>query len=122
METGSLTLKEWLTKKTSQITQISERTVDIVIHNQFNTANDAVNTNYSVELSGFGKFIFNNKRAIRQMAKYLKEKDKLLAELAKSGVTERRKKIIENRMFVLELNIKVLKPRIKDNEQTKSDI
>ena len=42
---------------------ISEKIIDQVINHQFDSANDALNTNDTLEISGFGKFFFNTKKA-----------------------------------------------------------
>jgi nucleoid DNA-binding protein len=50
---------------------ISEKTIDAVVTHQFDSANDALNVNKSVEISGFGKFFFNDKKAVTQYNKLL---------------------------------------------------
>jgi nucleoid DNA-binding protein len=115
MKPASMTLKEWLIKKLALDQKHSEKNIKVVIDNQFDTANDAVNKHDSVELSGFGKFVFNKNRAIKRLAKWKKEKAKL-EEAMKENMSERRKLNMEDRIFVLDLSIKVLHPRITKDE------
>ena len=48
---------------------VSERVIDQVITHQFNSAEDATKTNNSVEISGFGKFVFNKSKAEKKINK-----------------------------------------------------
>ena len=44
---------------------VNERVIDQVITHQFNSAEDATKTNNSIEISGFGKFVFNMSKAVK---------------------------------------------------------
>lgn len=66
-----MTIKEWLVKYISLNHQIPEKTLNAVISHQFESLKDAMDSNnYTVEVSGFGKFIFSEKRAIKRLEKY----------------------------------------------------
>lgn len=61
---------------TSMKTGIPERIVDEIIHHQFKSAKDAAEDNQSLELAGFGKFIFNVKKAkekVGRLNEYIKK-------------------------------------------------
>ena len=45
----------------------SEATIEAVVTHQFQSANEAMDTNDSIEISGFGKFYFNKKKAINKL-------------------------------------------------------
>ena len=64
---STMSVKEWIIKKMSINMVISEKTIDQVINHQFDSANDALNTNDTVEISGFGKFLFNKKKHSTQL-------------------------------------------------------
>ena len=51
-----------------------EVVINQVITHQFDSAHDAVKTNDSVEISGFGKFLFNEKKAKQKVDKLQKVK------------------------------------------------
>jgi len=112
---STMTMKEWLVKKLSMNINTPEKIINVVIANQFDTANDAVGLHDSVEISGFGKFIFNQSRAKKRMIKYIKEKKYLLRDL-EHVENDKEKDSLEQKLKVMNINIKVLKPRIHENK------
>ena len=68
---ASMSFKEWIIKKMSIQLVIPEKVIDQVVTHQFDSANDALNINKTVELSGFGTFHFNQKKAVTQYNKLL---------------------------------------------------
>ena len=70
----SLTVKDFLIRKMSVKMLIPEFTLDAIVSHQFQSATQAMTSTKSVEISGFGKFIFNNKKAIKKMEKLLSQK------------------------------------------------
>lgn len=119
MKPQSMTLKEWLIKKMAVNMVIPEKTIDAVITHQFDSANDAVNIHKSVEIAGFGKFYFNQKKADRQYEKLLKIKEAYERMLLDEDITETRKKAVTLKLHIIEVSIKSLKPKI--NEYKPSD-
>lgn len=65
----SMQLKDWLIRKTSHGLSIDEPLVEAVISHQFKSMLEAMKSNDTVEVSGFGKFIFNNRMCQRKIAK-----------------------------------------------------
>ena len=66
-----MTIKEWLVKCLSLNHQIPERTINAVVSHQFESLKNALDSNRrTIEVSGFGKFIFSEKRAIKRLEKY----------------------------------------------------
>lgn len=53
-------------------TAISQEVVEAIIRHQFNSAAVAIRHNKSVEISGFGKFIFYQKKGIAKLARIRK--------------------------------------------------
>ena len=68
------TLREHKVKKMALGLVVSERVISQVITHQFNSAEDATKTNNSVEISGFGKLIFNKSKAEKHVEKLEKIK------------------------------------------------
>ena len=66
---NSMSIKEWLIKKMSLSLVVSERIIDSVIVHQFESALTALKTNNSIEFSGFGKFVYNEKKAFKEIKK-----------------------------------------------------
>lgn len=109
----SMSMKEWIVKKMSINMVISEKIINSVVTHQFDSANDAVNIHKSVEISGFGKFYFNDKKAVRQYNKLLGIKstyEKMMLE----EMSDVKRNSLELRIKIVESSIKTLKPRINE--------
>jgi hypothetical protein len=92
---------------------VSEKVIDQVVTHQFDSANDALNTNDSVEISGFGKFMFNTKKANTHYNKLLQIKQAYENTLADPLTTDKKRHSTELRMITVTNDIKMLKPKIK---------
>ena len=110
----SMSVKEWIIKKMAINMVISEKVIDAVVVHQFDSANDALNIHKSVEISGFGKFYFNNKKAITQYNKLLNIKRTYENALADENITDTKKNALELKMQIVESSIKTLKPKIDE--------
>ena len=110
----SMSVKEWIIKRMSINMVISEKTLDAVVTHQFDSANDALNINKSVEISGFGKFYFNQKKALAQYNKLLAIKKAYENMLADENITEVRQNAVTLKLQIIESSIKTLKPKINE--------
>lgn len=110
---NTMSVKEYIIKRMSISLVISEKMIDQVVQHQFDSANDALNTNDTVEISGFGKFFFNTKKANTHYNKLLAMKQAYENTLADTSITEKRRHSIEQRMITVLSDIKMLKPKIK---------
>jgi hypothetical protein len=63
----SLSVKDYLIRMLAIKSLTSEATIEAVVTHQFQSANEAMDTNDSIEISGFGKFYFNKKKAINKL-------------------------------------------------------
>jgi hypothetical protein len=93
---------------------ISEKTLDAVITHQFDSANDALNINESVEISGFGKFLFNKKKAQRQYDKLLAIQKAYEKMLLDENITDTKRNAVELKLQIVHSSIKTLKPKINE--------
>lgn len=73
----SLSVKDYLIRKMAVKMLLSEKVIDAVVNHQFSEANAALKTNYSVEISGFGKFYFNEKKAVKKLERMERVRDML---------------------------------------------
>lgn len=112
MKPASMTLKEYLQKRLSVSLVVPERIIDAVITHQFDSANDAVGTCKSVEISGFGKFFFNEKRANKLMEKYLSQQEVFTNILNDNTISDQRRRGMIMKLEQNATNIKMLKPKI----------
>lgn len=104
--------KEWMIKRLSINMVISEKIIDAVINNQFDTANQAILENNSVELSGLGKFVFNVQRANKRMIKYQSLKLFYETSLADENITDSMKHKTQKRLDTVLININALKNKL----------
>lgn len=111
MKPASMSIKEYLIKKISIRMLVSEKVINVVITDQFDQANEALDTNDQVEISGFGKYIFNRKKAIKRLEAYILIKEDLETKLA-GTLTETTRKNLEGKLEVLNKKIKGLKPKM----------
>jgi hypothetical protein len=110
---NTMSVKEFIIKRMAISLVVSEKIIDNVIQHQFDSANDALNTNDTVEISGFGKFFFNTKKANTHYNKLLAMKQAYENTLADTSITEKRRHSTEQRMITVLSDIKMLKPKIK---------
>lgn len=108
----SMSVKEWLIKRMAISMVVSEKIIDAVVTYQFDSANDALNVNKSVEISGFGKFYFNQKKALTQYNKLLAIK-KAYENMLETDITDVRRNAVTLKLQILETSIKTLKPKIQ---------
>jgi hypothetical protein len=115
----TMSVKEWIIKRMSISLVISEKVIDNVVTHQFDSANDALNLNDSLEISGFGKFYFNTKKAEKLYAKLHEMKQAYENILADESITDKKRHSTELRMITVLSDIKTLKPKM---HEPKSDI
>ena len=86
----SMPVKEYLVKVMSIKMNVPSATIDAIITHQFEEANKALLSNNSVEIAGFGKFLFKQKKAINKLEKAFSKKqmfeNKLKEELSETRI------------------------------------
>jgi hypothetical protein len=65
----SLSVKHWIIRNMSVRTLTQESIIETVINHQFDSAYIALDKCKSLEFSGFGRFYFNEKKAIKKLEK-----------------------------------------------------
>lgn len=118
----SLTIKDFLIRKMSVRMLIPEFTLDAIVSHQFQSATQAMLNTKSVEISGFGKFVFNDKKAVKKMEKLLSQKALFERLMNDDSLSEQRRNNARLKYESVTLNISVLKPKIDTNNEIKSDI
>ena len=110
----SMSVKEWIIKKMAISMVIPEKTIDAVVIHQFDSANDALEVHDSIEISGFGKFYFNQKKAQGQYDKYARIKQSYENLLADDSISEKKRHSTEQKLISILNDIKILKPKINE--------
>jgi len=113
----SLSVKDYLIRKLAVKLMTPEKNIEAVINHQFQSANEAMYVNKMVEISGFGKFIFNDGKAIKKMDNYKKIEKALLNTLSLPDLTEARKRATLLKLGTTRSNIELLKPRIDESNK-----
>jgi nucleoid DNA-binding protein len=116
----SLSIKDYIIRKMSIKMNTPEKIIEAVVNHQFQSATLAFNDQKSVELSGFGKFLFNEKKAVKKMESMLIQQQVLNANLLDETLSDRKRKSTELKLESLAQAIEILKPKIQ--YESKSDI
>lgn len=112
----SMSVKDYLIRIMAVKTMTSERVIEAIVNHQFQSANEAMSQHNSVEISGFGKFFFNTKKAEKKMASMLKNKTLFEGFLANPELSEQKRKSIEHVLSNTDKAIEALKPKLNSDE------
>lgn len=113
---NSMSVREYLVRILSVDVAIPEKIVEAVVNHQFQSANEAMDLNKSLEISGFGKFLFNDKKAIKKMAYLVKKLELYNSQLNDNAITESKTIKLKEVIRITEKQIEQLKPKIKTND------
>ena len=118
MKSANTPIKEYIIKKiaVNKVTDklISEKTMDLVISHQFESAIKAMSSHNTVEISGLGKFLFNFKRAQKELTKYEKIREHYMSLLQNTSLSEEQIESLEDKLAIANDGIKNLKPRVDE--------
>lgn len=110
---NSMPIKEYLIKRMSINLVVSERIINTVITHQFESATNAIEDNNSVEFSGFGKFIFNTKKAEKELKKLNGLKEAYNNTIKNENASLEKRKEAEYRLDSVNSRIKGLTKKLK---------
>jgi nucleoid DNA-binding protein len=118
----SMSVKDYLIRTLAVKMMMSEKVLETVINHQFQSANQAMDTNNSVEISGFGKFYFNEKKAKKRLIS-LEGKKKLMERYIEDpNVSDQKRHASKVTLEKTEALINLLKSKITYEDQLLSDI
>ena len=86
-----MSVKDYLVRTLAVKILTSEKTIEAVINHQFQSANEAMDLHNSIEISGFGKFFFNDKKAVKRVNALTAKKLALENTLADDTSSEQKK-------------------------------
>jgi nucleoid DNA-binding protein len=118
----SMSVKDYLVRTLAVKMMISEKTIETVINHQFQSANEAMDTNNSIEIAGFGKFYFNEKKAKKRLEDLTRKKNLMLEFIASSETSEQKKRSSQVTLEKTEALINLLKSKITYEDQLLSDL
>jgi nucleoid DNA-binding protein len=110
----SMSMKDFLIRVQAVKMMKSEKTIEAVVNHQFQSTNLAMRTNNSVELSGFGKFFFNGKKAKKKLDGLYDKKVYIEEALKDDLLTEQRRKRYDTMLQNVILDIEFLKSKTNE--------
>lgn len=108
----SMSVKDYLIRTLAVKMLTSEKTLEAVVNHQFQSANEAMGINKSVEISGFGKFLFNNKKAIKKLEKLKHRVGTCEGVISNPVATDQKKAYAKAILDTTLKDIEILKPKI----------
>jgi hypothetical protein len=118
----SMSVKDYLVRTLAVKMMISEKMIETVVNHQFQSANEAMDTNNSIEISGFGKFYFNEKKAQKRLTDLNRKKNLMLEFIASAETSEQKKRSSQVTLEKTEALINLLKSKITYEDQLLSDL
>lgn len=112
----SMSHKDFLIRTLAVKMSVNEKMIEVIVNHQFQSANEAMDLNHSIELSGFGKFMLNVKKAHRKMVKIINKRDAfelVMKDDSKTEAERKRANVIFNKT---NNQINLLKPTIDNND------
>ena len=110
----TLSLKAWIIRNMSVSSQIQESLIETVINHQFDSAFVALNTCNTLEFSGFGRLVFNTKKAYKKLEKYesqLLEFDRIMSD---PSISLLRRRNMQMKKDTTTKNIEYLNTRLNE--------
>ena len=89
---ASMSMKDYLIRVQSVKMMIGEKVIETIVNHQFISMAQAMRVNNSIELSGFGKFYFNTKKATKRLDNLISKKSYLEKVLENKDLDENRKR------------------------------
>ena len=116
MRKKKLTVMEEIVKELSMDKLIPEKLINQVVMHQFNSAHDALKNNFSVEISGFGKFLFNTKKAERKLKKLNDIKRAYENQLTNVDIPEKKANYIKGKLSSANITINSISLKLNNRE------
>lgn len=108
----SMSVKDYLIRTLAVKILTSEKTIEAVVNHQFQSANEALDLNNSVEISGFGKLFFNNKKAIKRLEALNAKREVMEKMIKDETLPEQKRKSAQVTLNQTITTIGLLKARI----------
>jgi hypothetical protein len=112
---NNMSVREYLVRILSVDVAVPEKIVDVIVNHQFQSANEAMDLNKSLEISGFGRFIFNDKKAVKKMVYLLKKLDVYTLQMQDNNMTDIKRAKLTEIIRVINKQIEQLKPKLNND-------
>ena len=118
----SMSVKDFLVRTLAVKMMMNEKTIEAVVNHQFQSANEAMDLNNSLEISGFGKFYFNEKKAIKRLGQLNAKKQAMERIIIDETTSEQKKRSSKVTLEKTEALINLLTTKTIYEDQLLSDI
>jgi len=119
----SMSVKDYLIRIMAVKTMTSEKTIEAIVNHQFQSASEAMSEHNSLEISGFGKFFFNQKKAQKKMEKLMSKADVFRRQMENETLSEQKRNSASVKLANTLAGIEMLKPKLQDDEnQSVTDV
>ena len=118
----SMSVKDFLVRTLAVKMMMNEKTIEAVVNHQFQSANEAMDLNNSLEISGFGKFYFNEKKATKRIGALNAKKTAMETIIADETTSEQKKRSSNVTLEKTEALINLLKTKTIYEDQLLSDL
>jgi len=108
----TMPLRDWLMKRISLQKNIPYSTIEAIITHQFDSANQAVYLHKSLEIVGFGRFMFSDQKANKQLKGHENSLHHLNEHLKNPLLTDKEIAIIHHKIKGITKDLEELKIRI----------
>jgi nucleoid DNA-binding protein len=117
-----MSVKDYLIRTLAVKMLTSEKTIETVINHQFQSANEAMDLNNSLEISGFGKFYFNEKKATKRLGQLNAKKQAMEKIISDETTSEQKRRSSQVTLEKTEALINLLKTKTIYEDQLLSDL
>jgi len=118
----SMSVKDYLVRTLAVKMMVSEKTIETVVNHQFQSANEAMDLNNSLEISGFGKFYFNEKKATKRIGQLNAKKQAMERLISDETTSEQKRRSSQVTLDKTEALINLLKTKTIYEDQLLSDL
>ena len=118
----SMSVKDYLVRTLAVKMMVSEKTIETVVNHQFQSANEAMDINNSLEISGFGKFYFNEKKATKRIGQLNAKKQAMEKIISDETTSEQKRRSSQVTLDKTEALINLLTTKTIYEDQLLSDL
>lgn len=113
-KSSSTSVKDYLIKRMSVRMNIPSKTIEAIVMHQMDGINKAIQADnkFSVEMSGFGKWLFNHKKAQKKYDKNLSKEKVFKTLLEKPDLSDKQRESYELKLANTIKWMKGIKPKL----------
>lgn len=113
----SMSIKDFLIRKLAISLLTEEKVIEAVVNHQFTSALNATQTNKEIEISGFGKIFFNEKKAASKIKKQVEKIEYFSNQLSLPNNSPARTASLTNKLNNTITLLESLTPRINQQQE-----